>query len=85
MIIRSLDDGLAARLKREAQKRGLSLNKYLQHLLADSQPEGAPGADGKLAPRNDLRKLAGRWTVRQAREFSAATKAFSEIDPEMWK
>lgn len=85
VIIRSLDDGLAARLKQEAHKRGLSLNKYLQHLLADSVTKATPGADGKPAPRNDLRNLAGRWSARQAREFSAATKAFSEIEPEMWK
>lgn len=85
VIIRSLDDGLAARLKHEAQKRGLSLNKYLLQLLAHSLSARHDGESDDASPRNDLRRLAGRWTARQAREFKAAIAPFSEIEPDMWK
>lgn len=85
LIIRSLDDGLAARLKKEAQSRGLSVNKYLHQLLAQSLSTTSVGDQTAETPRNDLRRLAGRWTARQAREFNKAVAPFSEIDPELWK
>lgn len=85
LIIRSLDDGLAARLKIEAQKRSLSLNKYIQQLLAQAL-SGAPDAAAvEPGRRNDLRKLAGRWTARQAREFQVAVEPFAAIEPDIWK
>lgn len=85
LIIRSLDDGLAARLKLEAQKRGLSVNKYLHELLAQSLSAAPRGPADAQAPRNDLRRLAGRWSARQAREFAAAVAPFSKIEPDLWK
>lgn len=85
LIIRSLDDGLAARLKKEAQQRGLSVNKYLHQLLAQSLSAVPTEGANALAPRNDLRRLAGRWTARQARDFNKAVAPFSDIDLEMWK
>ena len=85
LIIRSLDDGLAARLKVEAQKRGLSLNKYLQQLLAHSMSGTPDGTPGDAPRRNDLRKLAGRWSARQARDFQVAMEPFAVIDPDLWK
>ena len=84
-IILSLDDGLAARLKHEAQKRGLSLNKYLLQLLVHSLPARQDVESGDASPRNDLRRLAGRWTAKQAREFKAAIAPFAKIEPDMWK
>ncbi len=85
VIILNLDDGLAARLKHEAQKRGLSLNKYLLQLLAHSMSARHGVEFGDASPRNDLRRLAGRWTAGQAREFKAAIAPFAEVEPDMWK
>ena len=85
LIIRSLDDGLAARLKKEAQKRGLSVNRYLHELLAQSLSAAPRGNGDAPAPRNDLRRLAGRWSARQTREFKAAVAPFSEIEADLWK
>ena len=85
LIIRGFDDGLAARLKVEAQKRGLGLNKYLQQLLAHAMSGAPGGAADDPARRNDLRKLAGRWSARQAREFALAVEPFAVIDPDIWQ
>jgi len=85
LIIRSLDDGLAARLKVEARKRGLSLNKYMQQLLTQSMSGAPDGTAAETGRRNDLRKLAGRWTARQARDFKVAVKPFAIVEPELWK
>ena len=85
LIIRSLDDGLATRLKVEAKKRGLSLNKYMQQLLAQAMSGAPSGTAVETGRRNDLRKLAGRWTARQAREFKLAVEPFAAIEPDLWK
>lgn len=85
LIIRSLDDGLAARLKVEARKRGLSLNKYMQQLLAQAMFGSPDGTKVETGRRNDLRKLAGRWTARQARDFRVAVEPFAAIEPDIWK
>ena len=76
---------LAARLKVEARKRGLSLNKYMQQLLTQSMSGASDGTAAATGRRNDLRKLAGRWTARQARDFQAAVEPFAVIEPDLWK
>ena len=84
VIIRNLDDGLVERLKHAAQECGLSLDKYLSQLLAQSLRACQDGESGDVSPRNDLRRLAGRWTAGQAREFKAAVAPFSAVAPKMW-
>ena len=91
LIIRDLDDQLAARLKLEAKKRDLSVNRFL-HQLIESALRPAPAskqdvtyAHECLRPRNDLGKLAGGWSQADEDEFLEATAWTREIDPEMWK
>ena len=62
-----------------------SLDKSLSQALEQSSPARQDGESGDASPRNDLRRLAGRWTARQAREFKAAIAPFSAITPGMWK
>ena len=91
LIIRDLDNQLAARLKLEAKKRDLSVNRFLHQLIESalrpspvSKPAGEYAHDC-LRPRNDSAKLAGGWTQADEDEFLEATKSTREIDPEMWK
>lgn len=91
LIIRDLDDQLAVKLKREAKKRDLSVNRFLHQLIeAALRPAPALATAGEYAheclrPRNDLAKYAGGWTQADEDEFLEATKSTREIDPEMWK
>ena len=91
LIIRDLDNQLAARLKLEAKKRDLSVNRFLHQLIESAlRPSPASKTAGEYAhdclrPRNDSAKLAGGWTQADEDEFLEATKSTREIDPEMWK
>ena len=60
------------------------LDKSQSQALAHSLPARQGGGSGDVSPRNDLRRLAGRWTARQAREFKAAVAPFSAVAPKMW-
>lgn len=91
LIIRDLDEQLAVKLKREAKKRDLSVNRFLHQLIeAALQPSPAPLPAGEyvhecLRPRNDSAKLAGGWSQADEDEFLESTKSTREVDPEMWK
>ena len=87
LIIRDLDDQIAARLKREAKKRDLSVNRFLHQLIESALRPRQSGSFEHEAfrPRNDSAKLAGDWTQADHDEFLAATKETREIDPALWK
>ena len=91
LIIRDLDDQLAAQLKLEAKKRDLSVNRFLHQLIESAlRPAPASKQDATyvhecLRPRNDLGKFAGTWTQQDYDEFMEGTAWTREIDPEMWK
>jgi predicted nucleotidyltransferase len=34
---------------------------------------------------NGIARFAGRWSIQEQREFSAATQSFREIEPDTWK
>ena len=91
LIIRDLDDQLAAQLKREAKRSDVSVNRFLHQLIESAlRPAPLPKPDVQYAheclrPRNDLGKYAGGWTQADEDEFMEATKSTREIDPEMWK
>ena len=92
LIIRDLDDQLAAELKREAKKRDLSVNRFLRQIIEaalrgpqNASVNSADGVDDCLRPRNNLAQFAGGWTQADVDEFEENTREFREIDPEMWK
>lgn len=91
LIIRDLDDQLAARLKREAKKRDLSVNRFLHQLIelalrpVPEPKQNVTYAHECLRPQNDLDKYAGGWSQADEDEFLEATKSTREIDPEMWR
>lgn len=80
--IRDIDPATAARLKRNAKRRGQSLNRYLQSVLrATAVGEEKPG----YAVHDDLDALAGTWTAAQARAFEEATAPFADVDKALWR
>lgn len=90
LIIRDLGDHLAEKLKREAKKRDLSVNRFLHQIVEralQSPMSASPVVAGKvqLPKRNDLGRLAGSWSQAEYQEFMENTRHFSEIEPEMWR
>jgi len=71
-------------IKREAESKGLSLNKAFISLL-----EKATGTKEKAKKRNslhyDLDHLCGIWTKREAEEFIKNVEFQKTIDEDLWK
>jgi hypothetical protein len=86
-ILRDLDQHLAAKLKREAKKRELSVNRFLIQIIeAALKPQTQKNSKQDcLSPRNESAKLAGKWSKRDEQEFLKATQGSREIDEAMWK
>ena len=82
MSIRGLDDKVLARLKRQAEQEGGSLNSLVLRLL---QNVGAPAQLNALKKFDDLDALAGTWSEEEAQAFERNTAAFAEIDEALWK
>ncbi|MBI2799429.1 MAG: hypothetical protein HYX63_03930 [Gammaproteobacteria bacterium] len=81
--IRGLDEKVIARLKRQAQREGSSLNSLVVRML---QGESATKS-AALPPKtfDDLDALAGTWSGQQVKAFERGTAAFTEVDPMLWK
>ena len=74
--LRGLDDLAVDQLKKEAARRGMSVNRLLQALVQEGL-----GIDRRRARRrHDLDTLAGTWSASDAREFARATAAFEQVD-----
>jgi len=81
MSIRGLDDQALARLKRQAEQEGTSLNNLVLRLLQGAGTSNQPGALKKF---DDLDALAGTWSDEEARAFARNTAAFAEVDAALW-
>ena len=82
MSIRGLDDKALARLKRQAEREGSSLNSLVVRML---QGETRP-TEGSQRTRkfDDLDALAGTWSQKEARAFERRTAPFGDVDPALW-
>ncbi len=77
ILLRGLDVATLSRLRADARRRGISVNRLIVETL---QRERA----GAKRKHNDLDALAGRWSKAEAEAFAAAVAPFSEIDPALW-
>jgi hypothetical protein len=80
ITIRDLDPNLERLIRQTAETEHLSLNEVVQRLLLK-----AVGLSPNSSKKRDLRKLAGRWTEREAAAFEASQEGFRAIDDEVWK
>ncbi len=75
--LRGLDEATLLRIKSNARRRGISVNRLIVESL---QKQYAAGD----RPLDDLDALAGAWSAEEAARFDAATAPFGEIDPGLW-
>jgi hypothetical protein len=82
ITIRGIDDTLAEKIKKEAKKENISINKWII-----SQIKRAAGLERKkkFIKHHDLDHLAGTWTKYDADEFRRHTAHFEKIDKDLWK
>ncbi len=85
--VRGIDSTLARRLREEARRRGLSVNRTVLLLLRQATGLARPSepVPSGLQRFTDLDHLAGTWTHRDADEFNRAVEGLSHVDEEMWK
>jgi hypothetical protein len=76
VLLRGLDAATLSRLRADARRRGISVNR----LIVETLQRERPGAE----QHDDLDALAGRWSKAEGDAFAAAVAPFSEIDPTLW-
>ncbi len=79
MTIRNVSAELAAALKDEKRRRGLSMNRTVLALMEESL-----GVDGNTRS-NGLGRLAGTWNEERFRQFEESVAPFGEVDSELWR
>jgi hypothetical protein len=93
LLIRAIEDSLAARIKAYAIERGLTLNQSVVDLLergllppTNTNEAGGPGSTsahstpGSLsAEMREVRMLGGSWSGDEAGAFRDAMKALERI------
>lgn len=83
LTIRGVDDKLHTILRNKANQQGMSMNRYLLHLIKDS----VGLINGGLLNEqvfDDLDELAGTWTQADFEEFEANLHEQRQIDEELW-
>jgi plasmid stability protein len=74
ITIRSIPDGVKKTVQKEAERKGVSLNKAVLSLLERAARTKAPDKK-KKALHYDLDHLAGLWSREEAAEFDRYLKA----------
>jgi len=81
ITIHGLEDPLDSLIREKARQQGISLNKVIKQLLAESfglsQNNSPPG--------NNFADLSGVWSPEDLEEFIRNTAEFSRIDPRDWE
>ena len=84
VTLRGIPLDIEKMIKREAGRKGLSLNKAFISLL-----EKTTGTKQKAQKRkslhHDLDHLCGVWTKREAKEFTKNVESQRTIDEGLWK
>lgn len=81
ITIHGLDDPLNTLIREEAKKQGMSLNKTIKKLLAESLGIATNTSDDH---RKDFLDLFGSWRQEEAQEFAGRLGDFEKIDSEDW-
>jgi hypothetical protein len=71
-------------IKREAEKKGVSLNKAFIALL-EKTTGTKQKAQKKKSLHHDLDHLCGTWAKREADEFTRNVEFQRRIDEDLWK
>lgn len=81
LTVRDVDERLAEALRREAEARGLSVNRLVLQLLRESV-----GLSSSKQPPifTDLDHLAGTWSAENAAEIEPHLSTQRRIDVELW-
>lgn len=75
--LRGLDDPTLSRIKTNARRRKVSVNRLIVETLRERYSAGAREFD-------DLDALAGTWSKAESAAFESAIAPFGEVDANLW-
>lgn len=84
ITLRNLPPDLAKAVRREAERKRISINKAVISLL-EGKAEGHKRKGTRKPRHQELDALAGSWSKEEAAEFDKALAAQRPIDPDLWK
>jgi hypothetical protein len=71
-------------VQKEAERKGMSLNKAIISLLERAVGSKAPEKKRRVL-YHDLDHLAGLWSREEAAQFDRSLKTQRKVDAELWK
>jgi hypothetical protein len=84
ITLRGIPNELERRIKKEAQRKGLSLNKAFISLLG--KEVGLKGKNKKKETfYHELDHLSGIWTREEAETFKRSLEFQRKIEEDLWK
>jgi hypothetical protein len=84
ITLRSIPENVKKTVKKEAERKGVSLNKAIISLL--EKAVGGPTTEKKKkALYHDLDHLAGLWSREEASVFDKSLKTQRKVNAELWK
>lgn len=84
ITLRDIPDDVKKTVQREAERKGLSLNKAFISILERAVSGKAPEKKRQTI-YHDLDHLAGLWSREEAASFDKTLKAQRKVDAELWK
>lgn len=83
VTLRSVPRHVAEAIRKEAHRKGMSLNKAVISLLENR----AVAREKKIrrSRHHELDGLAGSWSKQEAAEFDKSLADQRAIDPDLWK
>ena len=81
ITLRQIPAHLERQLRLQARKSGRSLNKTVLDLMSRGLGIDEPVKNER---KRDLSRFAGTLTEAEVRKFESNTRAFSDIDPDLW-
>lgn len=83
ITIRGIPAEIEKLIKKEAQKKGISLNKAFVSLI--KKTTGVKDQPQKKTPRHDLDRFFGIWAKGEASSFDDSLELQRRIDDDLWK
>jgi len=82
LTVRGVPADLDRRLRSEAKRRGLSLNRTVIRLLAEATGQAT---DTAKLPNLNYEQFIGSWTAEDVAEFDEHLRQTRQIDEELWR
>jgi len=84
ITLRSIPENVKKTVKKEAERKGVSLNKAIISLL-EKAVGGQTMEKKKKALYHDLDHLVGLWSREEAAVFDKRLKTQRKVDAELWE